>query len=197
MRIRTMPKRINIPAIEDGWDDYKEEFINLPAVSFSIEHSLISISKWEEKWCIPFLKKTQEKTAEQMLDYIRCMTLTPNVNLDVYYRLTSDMIKDIYAYIEEPHSAIIFGVDPLMEKREGAAPSREVITSELIYYWMFSYQIPMECQKWHLNRLLNLIRIFSEKQKQADPKNRMSKREIMTRNAKLNAARRKKLHSKG
>ena len=195
-----MSKRIDIPAIEDGWDDYKEEFINLPAVSFSIEHSLISISKWEEKWCIPFLKKTQEKTPEQMLDYIRCMTLTQNVDPDVYYRLTADMIEDIYTYIEEPHSATTFGADPLMEKQEGAAPSREVITSELIYYWMFSYQIPMECQKWHLNRLLNLIRIFSEKQKQADPnnrKNRMSKREIMARNAKLNAARRKKLHSKG
>lgn len=192
-----MPKQIIIPEL-DGWDEQKEEFVSFPKTTFVIEHSLISIAKWEEKWNIAFLKKTPQKTAEQLLDYIRCMTLTQNVDPMVYTRLTSDIIDDIFSYVNAPHSATFFPDDNL-PKAEGATPTKDVVTSELIYYWMFSYRIPLGCQKWHLNRLLNLIKIFNKKGEEAQPNKRprMSTRQLMSRNQALNAARRTRMNSRG
>lgn len=191
-----MPKKVIIPAVDDGWDPVKEEFYTVPETRFTIEHSLVSISKWESTWQKPFLK-TKNKTPEEMLDYIRCMTLTQNVKPDVYARLTPEIINDIWAYVESPMSATVI-MDPA-EQKEGQAPSREVITSELIYSWMVEHKIPFECQKWHLNRLMNLIKILNKRAKTAanNGKPTMSKRELMQRNRALNAQRRARLHSKG
>ena len=111
------------------------------------------------------------------------MTITQNVNPIVYNNLTDKNIEDINEYIDKPMTATTF-------TSENKSPNREIITSELIYYWMFSLNIPMECQKWHLNRLLTLIRVCNIKNQ---PPKKMSRREIMSRNAQLNAARRKKL----
>lgn len=134
----------------------------------------------------PFLSK-EPKTAAETIDYIKCMTITQNINPDVYKGLTSKNIDDINKYIDKPMTATTFS-------EENKSRSREIITSELIYYWMFSMNIPMECQKWHLNRLLTLIRVCNIKNQ---PPKKMSRREIMNRNAALNAARRKKLNSRG
>ncbi len=178
--------QITIPASEQ-WDEQKNEFVSFKEQTLRLEHSLVSLSKWESKWCKVFLSK-EEKSVEETLDYVKCMTLTQNVDPSVYDRLNNDNIVEINKYIEAPMTATYFSED-----RRGPG-SREVITSELIYYWMIALNIPFECQKWHLNRLLTLIRVCNIKNQ---PPKKRSRREIMSRNAALNAARRKKLNTKG
>ena len=178
--------QITIPA-QELWDEAENEFINKKEVVLTLEHSLVSLSKWESKWCKAFLGK-EDKNAEEILDYIKCMTLTQNVPDDVYLRLSQQNIDAIKKYIEGPHTATVIYEEP------GAPKSHETITSELIYYWMVALNIPFECQKWHLNRLLTLIRVCNIKSK---PPKKMSQRQIMSRNAALNAARRQRLNSKG
>lgn len=178
--------QITIPSIE-LWDEKKEEFIYTKGQTLQLEHSLVSLSKWESKWCKSFLF-TKEKTYEETLDYIKCMTLTQNVDPEVYNRLTNVNIDDINKYIEAPMTATFFSDDKLTKS------SREIITAELIYYWMIALNIPFECQKWHLNRLLALVKVCNIKN--SPPKKRSGK-EIMSRNAALNATRRKRLNTKG
>ncbi len=178
--------QITIPAVE-LWDERKQEFITTKEQTLQLEHSLVSLSKWESKWCKPFLTK-QEKTFEETLDYIKCMTITQNVDPEVYNYLTNENIEEINNYINAPMTATYFSDDKM------AKPSREQITAELIYYWMIALNIPFECQKWHLNRLLTLIKVCNIKNQ---PPKKISKKEIMRRNAALNAARRKQLNTKG
>lgn len=175
-----------IPQREE-WNETTQEFVYTKGATLQLEHSLVSISKWESKWCKPFLSK-DPKTYEETLDYIRCMTLTQNVDPSIYSRLTVDNVNDVNKYIEAPMTATTIKEQP------GHGRSSEVITSELIYFWMISYQIPFECQKWHLNRLLTLIRVCSIKN---TPGKKLSKRDIMSRNAALNAARRQQLNTMG
>ena len=179
--------QITIPANE-LWDESKEEFIQVKETTLELEHSLVSLSKWESKWCKPFLTKNN-KSDEEMLDYIRCMTITPKVKPEIYYALTRDNITQINDYINAPMTATWFSDD---KQKRG---SREIITSEIIYYWMIALNIPFECKKWHLNRLLTLIKVCNIKN-DPNPK-KMSKKSIMSRNAALNAARRKQFETKG
>lgn len=178
--------QITIPACEQ-WDEAKNEFVYTKAQTLQLEHSLISISKWESKWNKAFLSKN-EKTYEETVDYIKCMTITQNVDPSVYLHLTNENIEQINQYIDAPMTATYFMED------DDKKPSRETITAELIYYWMIALNIPFECQKWHLNRLLTLVKVCNIKN--APPKKR-SKGDIMRRNAKLNAARRAKHHTRG
>lgn len=177
---------ITIPAIEQ-WDEINEQFINTKEQKLSLEHSLVSLSKWESKWCKPFFSK-QEKTQEQIIDYVRCMTITQNVNPEIYKYLSRDNLKQINDYIDAPMTATWFSED---KNKTGI---NKQITSEIIYYWMIAFNIPFECQKWHLNKLMTLIRVCDVKNR--SPKKR-SQKEIMSRNAALNAVRRKRLNSKG
>ena len=183
LQLRIEPKEL--------WDEDKCEFFYIPqhTTTLNLEHSLISISKWEAKWKKAFLGREQ-KTPEQSLDYIRCMTLTPNVSKNVYMALNNDHMKLVNDYIDDPMTATTFS--QAQEARSGF--SREIVTSELIYYWMTIHHIPMECQKWHLNRLLTLIKVCNIKQQK--PK-KMSQRAIYEQNRALNAKRRAALNSKG
>ena len=176
---------IIVPAAE-FWDEVKEEFVYKKEKALQLEHSLVSLSKWESKWHKAFLGK-QDKSDEEILDYIRCMTLTQNVDPEVYSRLSDKNYADINAYINAPMTATRFYEE---QKTRG---SRETVTSELIYYWMISYRIPVDFQKWHLNRLLTLIRVFNLKN---SPPKKMSSGEILKRNASLNKARRNRHNSK-
>ena len=177
--------QITLPTVE-VWDESKEEFIILKEQTLKLEHSLVSLSKWESKWCKAFLTK-QEKTREETLDYIKCMTLTQNVDPDIYNRLTNDNIEEIHKYIEAPMTATY-----ISEKTKGKGGG-EIVTAELIYYWMIALNIPFECQEWHLNKLITLIQVCNIKNQ---PPKKMSKREILSRNAAINAARRQQLNSK-
>ena len=179
--------QITIPATEQ-WDERKQEFVSTKEQTLQLEHSLISISKWESKWKKAFLTK-QEKTDEETIDYVRCMTLTKNVDPEVYYCLTRDNIKEINTYIEDPMTATY-----ISEEKGSKSSSREQVTSELIYYWMSAFQLPPEYERWHLNRLLTLIKICNIKN---SPPKKHSRRELMSRNAALNAARRKQFNSPG
>lgn len=179
--------QITIPSTE-MWDEVNERFIKTKEQTLCLEHSLVSLSKWESKWHKSFLSSKEEKTVEETIDYIKCMTLTQNVNPEVYTRLSQENFKEINEYIENPMTATKIYED------KGGRPNRETITSELIYYWMIALNIPMECQKWHLNKLLMLIRVCNLKNK---PPKKMSKRQLMSRNASLNAARRQQMHTSG
>ncbi len=183
--------QITIPG-QEFYDEATDQFINTKDTVLTLEHSLVSLSKWESKWCKAFLG-ADSRSNEETIDYIRCMTVTPNVDPNVYYCLTQDNLKEVSDYIQNPHTASnIYDVD-ISNNKEGKAKAKDTITSELIYYWMINLQIPFECQKWHLNRLLTLIKICNVKN---NPK-KMKKADILRRNASLNEARRKAWHSKG
>lgn len=177
---------ITIPSRE-FWDEKNETFVYTKETKLKLEHSLVSLSKWESKWNKAFLSK-QSKTMEETIDYIKCMTLTQNVNPEVYKYLTNDNIRQVNEYIEAPMTATV------IRELGNSKPNRDILTAEIIYYWMISFNIPFECQKWHLNRLLTLIRVCNIKNA---PKKSMSKGEIMRQNAELNAMRRQQLNSKG
>jgi hypothetical protein len=168
-------------------DDKTQEFRRGKGWTIVLEHSLVSLAKWEAKWCKPFLTQA-EKTAEEIIDYVKCMTLTQNVDPKAYEHLENEHFEQINAYINAPMTATWFS----KEKKSGR--NREQVTAELIYYWMIAHNIPFECQKWHLNRLMTLIKVCNIK---GQPQKKMSKREIFARNTALNAARRKQLGTKG
>jgi len=178
---------ITIPE-QQLWNEIEEQFFIIPEKTIKLEHSLVSLAKWESKWKKPFLDDKKDKTKEELLDYVRCMTLTQNVDPIVYYGLTEDNLIAIKNYIDDPMTATWFS------EEKNRKFERKIITAEIIYYWMVAAQIPFECEKWHLNRLITLIRVCGEKNK---PKKKMSSRDILSRNAKLNAARRAKLGSSG
>lgn len=172
---------------QEFFDQSTSEFLSCKACTLKLEHSLISISKWEEKWKKPFLTD-KEKTPEETIDYVRCMTVNNNVDPSVYGRLSMSAVQQINDYISDPMTATTFSEDNNKKK------NREVVTAELIYYWMIALQIPFECQKWHLNRLITLIRVCNIKN---EPPKKMSKADIYRQNAALNAARRRMHGSKG
>ena len=167
---------------QEYFDENHCEFVYVPEQHLTLEHSLVSLSKWESKWHKPFLQE-ESKTIEESLDYIRCMTVNKNVNPLAYRGITPVLFKQINDYIDAPMTATWFS------KEQSKGSKSEVITSELIYYWMIALQIPVEFEKWHLNRLITLIKVCNIKN--APPK-KMSRREIMERNRRLNAARKKK-----
>ena len=177
---------ITIPSCE-MYDESTEEFVYAKEQTLQLEHSLVSLSKWESKWCKPFLSK-QDKTMEETIDYVRCMTVNQVSDPTVYSRLTLDNLNSINEYIGSPMTATTFSNTP-----KGGS-SGEQVTSELIYYWMIALNIPFECQKWHLNRLLTLIRVCEVKNQ---PPKKLSKGELMRRNAALNDARKKELNTTG
>lgn len=179
--------RIKIPITAEGWDEENEEFVPATEQVLELEHSLLSISKWESKWCKVFLSK-QDKNYEETLDYIKCMTVTENVDPKVYDSLTRENFEQINSYIESPMTATFF------RKEEGGKPSRELVTNELIYYWMITLNIPFECETWHLNRLLTLIKVCNVKNQ---PPKKRSAKDIGRDYAAINAARKKRLNTRG
>jgi hypothetical protein len=177
---------IVVPGVE-MFDEQSQEFVTRDDVTLELEHSLISLSKWESKHEKPFLGK-DEKTTEEVLDYIRCMTLTENPPEEIFQKLSERNITEINEYIEAKMTATWFNEPP------GAPRTNDVITAELIYYWMVTFQIPFECETWHLNRLFTLIRVCNIKS--AKPK-KMSRAEIAARNRELNEQRKKQFGTRG
>lgn len=176
---------IIIPGLE-LYNEETNEFTCYDDVKLGLEHSLVSISKWESKWCKPFLDG-KDKTLDEIVDYVRCMTISDNIESDVYDRLTEENLVVINEYIGRPMTATTFN-------NEKKSTGREIITSEIIYYWMVSFNIPFECQYWHLNRLLTLIKVCNVKN---NPPKKMSQKEILARNKALNDARKKELGTRG
>lgn len=181
-----MPLTITVPERE-FYDEKSGRFIVIHKTTLQFEHSLLSISKWEAKWHKPYLSKTEKKDYEA-LDYLRCMCLTKNVDPNVYLAISSKQMQQINEYINNPMTATTI-------KRRDQKPSREIITNELVYYWMTSLQIPFDpCEKWHFNRLMTLIEVASIKNQ---PSKKMPKNQAMRERAALNAQRRAKYNTKG
>ena len=168
-------------------------FHKIKETSLTLEHSLLSLSKWEAKWKKPYLDR-KSKTAEELIDYIRCMTINSNVDPYVYYAISEGQLKQISSYMDDSMTATWFSDD---KKEKTSNFSSKIITSELIYYWMISLGIPVEkFEKWHLNRLLTLIRVFNAENAPKDKKKRPTN-EILAERAALNAKRKAQLHTKG
>ena len=178
---------IHIPERE-LYDETNEEFIEVKDITLELEHSLISVSKWESKWKKPYVSE-EKKSTEEVIDYIRCMTINKNVDPNVYKAIPADELKKIVDYINDPMTATVF-------YDNGRKPPRnsEFVTSELIYYWMSAYNIPFTCEKWNFNRLMALIRIAGEKNSEPE---KMSPDAIRAQNKMLNEKRRAALKSKG
>jgi len=168
------------------FNEATEEFSTVEETKLDLEHSLVSLSKWESIFEKPFLGPG-EKSNEEILEYIRCMVITPDVPADLYFRLTNENLTAVNDYINAKMTATWFA-------EEKASASREIITAEIIYYWMLSHNIPLECEHWHLNRLFTLIKVFNQKNA---PAKKMSRGEIAARNRKLNEERRARLNTRG
>ena len=150
-----------------------------------LEHSLRSISKWESKWCVPFIKNS-EKTGEQALDYIRCMVVSGEFPEPLEYSLTNEQLNKITEYIGAKMSATVI-------THQEPSRNQEIITAELVYYWMTVLNIPFECERWHFNRLMMLIQVANAKN---NPK-KMSKKDALARQREINEQRRKQYNTTG
>lgn len=171
------------------YDETKNEFRMIKQQKLVLEHSLLSISKWESKWNKSFFKYVYTSKSK-LLDYIRCMTITPNVDPLVYFNLSEDNIKEISDYIKAPMSATVF----YEEKHNSVNKKNKEITSELIYYWMAKFNLPFDvCEKWHFNRLQALLRICAIE----SGDNKMNKQQTMMSNREINALRRAKYKTRG
>ena len=174
---------------KEFFDQKKNQFIETDSTVLMLEHSLVSISKWEAKYQIAFLSDTK-KTTEQVLDYIRFMSLSGDISDDVLKRLSNENVKQINDYIASKQSATRFMQKP------GGAPSREKITSELIYYWLIALQIPWETQHWHLERLLTLVEVCQRKNQSQSPK-KMNRSAMVKQRQAINAQRRAQYNTRG
>lgn len=193
---------LNIPA-KQSWNAKTEEFVYSEPVTLKLEHSLLSLAHWESNWNIPFLSNLDKLTVEQWLDYIRCMTITKGVDPEVYARLTKEQYKAINTYMEAPMTATWFAGEPRpneIKNKTKPRPKRPPrrngteTTAEILYCQMFTYGIPKECEKWHLNRLLTMIRVCQESQA---PTKKMSKGERMAQQRMLNEQRKARLKTRG
>lgn len=177
--------RIIVPGGE-LFNEETNEFTEFDPVVLDLEHSLVSLSKWESKFQKPFLVGG-EKSSEEVLGYVEAMVLTLDFPKEALTRLSNANLSEINDYIDSSQSATTFS--------DKASNSRgEIVTSELIYYWMIGFNIPIECENWHLNRLFALLKICSIKNSK---EKKMSPQALAERNRKLNEERRKKLNSRG
>ena len=180
--------RIDVPLVE-SYDEEQQRFVVTKSYTLELEHSLASLSKWESHFEKPFLGK-EDKTPEETLWYIQAMTLTPNVPPEIYLELSKENVEEIQKYIHAKMTATWFN------DRDNK-PNREIITAEVIYYWMIALNIPFECQYWHLNKLLTLVNVCNLKNAPEKSKNKMSRAEMIAQRNKLNAQRRAQHGSRG
>lgn len=171
---------------DEFYDEVADEFSTMGDFELQLEHSLASLSKWESEFRKPFLSQ-KDKTTEETLAYIRLMSLTPNVPPEVLQKLSSENLDAINAYITTPHTATWFQETP-------DRPNREIITAEIIYYWMIAANIPFECEHWHLDKLLTLIKVVGEKNA---PAKKLSRSELAQRNRALNEQRLREQNTTG
>lgn len=184
-----MPLTITVPTVE-LYDPVQKRFISIKQKTLTFEHSLLSISKWEAKWHKPYMSKAP-KTEEEMRDYIRCMCLEKDVDPNVFYALDKKSVQAIAEYIQDPMTGTTF-------KKKDRKPSKEIVTNELVYYWMTELNIPFEpCQKWHFNHLMTLIEVASLKKQPAKKLSKKDQQDAIKRMAAENERRRAMFHTSG
>ena len=179
--------KLTVTIVPEQWDSKNRRFIPPKEKTLQLEHSLVSLSKWESRWHKPFLSK-ETKTTEETIDYIKCMTITQNVDPDVYNHLSNQNIIDVNNYLEDSMTATTFSEDKFGKK------NNEIVTAEIIDYWMLTLHIPAEYRKWHLNKLIALIRVCSIKNQ--PPGKKRSEKDIASYYAYLNKKRKEELLKK-
>ena len=185
----TIPKR-------EVYDNRKEIFYRVDRdITIQLEHSLISLQKWESKWHKPFLDKN-EKSLEETIDYIRCMCLTPNVKDDVFYCILPNEMNRVSEYIEDPMTATWFAEDRIKQQNQRRRKN-EIVTAEIIYYWMITLNIPNEYRKWHLNQLLTLIRVINAKNLETAPGKKKNKKQLLQEYREINERNKKLFNTEG
>ena len=184
--------KITIGGIE-YYDEAEEEFKQVPEYKLQLEHSLVSISKWESRNKKPYLDNDTKMTVSETIDYVRCMNMTQNIPDDAFNQLSRDNIVAINDYINDPMTATTFGT-PIKQTGLKTGDKEIIKTSEQVYYLMQMYGIPHVCEKWHFNRLMTLIKIHDIKN---SPKTKMSRSEIIEENRRRNEERKKKYNTKG
>ena len=178
--------QITIPSTA-YFDEKTDAFITTKEQVLQLEHSLVSLARWESKWCKPFLGR-EDRTSEECADYIRCMTMTQHVDPLVYNNIPPSVFMEVNEYIAAPMTATWFS------DRKNGPKNREILTAEIIYYWMIALNVPFDCQKWHLNRLLTLINVCNIKNQ---PPKRGNKQSILNKNRELNKLRKEQLNTTG
>jgi hypothetical protein len=188
--------RVEIPEQKDIFDENTQMFLpETKKTVLNLEHSLIAISKWESKWKVPYLDPNIKKSHEMEIDYIKCMTINNNlIDPNIYNVIPMPIYKQILDYIADPMTATQFKSTNNVKKRGSSITGEKIITSELLYYYMIANNIPSEYEKWHVSRLMVLIRICGIKN---GPVKKKSKQEIISENDRINEERRKQLHSTG
>ena len=195
--------KITIPETE-FYDSSTNSFFTVAKQTLLLEHSLISLSKWEQKWHIRFLDDSITKTREQIVDYIRCMTVNSEPDPSVYSVIANNetIIKQIKDYIQNPMTATTI-YDLRNELKKSKKEKKENLSAEVLYYMMFSRGIPIECSKWHLNTLISLLKVYDfyneqnvNKAKGKNGTRKLNSEELADRNA-INEARRKALKTNG
>ena len=188
--------RVEIPEQKDIFDESTQMFLpETKKTVLNLEHSLIAISKWESKWKVPYLDPNVKKSHEMEIDYIKCMTINNNlIDPNIYNVIPMPIYKQILDYIADPMTATQFKSTNNVKKRGSSITGEKIITSELLYYYMIANNIPSEYEKWHVSRLMVLIRICGIKN---GPVKKKSKQEIISENDRINEERRKQLHSTG
>lgn len=177
---------VKVPLSDELFDNSTQQFVDGETFELQLEHSLVSLSKWESFFEKPFLGP-EEKTFEETMWYIEAMTMTPDVPPDVYRKLSQQNMDEITKYVDAKMTATWF-------KAEASKRQTEIITAEIIYYWMISLNIPFECQYWHFNRLMTLVQVINQKNA---PEKKLSRAELAARNRQLNAERKAKLGTSG
>ena len=184
--------QLEIQMSPEGWDERTERFVEPKTVTLKLEHSLVSISKWESKWHKIYLDPDKDVTDEEAMDYLRCMTINHNVNPLVYSAIPQDEIKKVNEYINDSMTATTFKKTPERKTRK-----QELQSSELLYYYMFKLGIPKECEKWHINRLMTLMRIYSIKDANEAPNTKRSRSETLARYREINRRNKARFNTRG
>lgn len=192
--MRPQVLKLDIPKGE-WWDDENERFVMTNPCVLNMEHSLISIYRWESKYKRAFLNEKDQKTKDELIDYFRMMTISKPASDKVYELISenAELISKISEYLEDTMTATTFAIN---DAGDSYNPKKTIITAEIIYYWMVTFSIPFECEKWHLNKLFTLIRVCAIKN-QPPNQNKMPKSELYARNRELNAKRKAEFNTRG
>lgn len=180
---------------DELFDEETNTFLHPVGKKLHLEHSLLSISKWEAEWEIPFLNT--DKTSEQSLSYIKCCVLDDDFDELLLNTLSDKNILDFNAYLSKGMTAkkIIDLRSSLSQKRKSRRPaSQKALTSEDIYYSMIQFHVWKECEEWPLQRLLSLLQLCSLK---SNSTGEMSKSDQAKFYREENARRKAKYHTNG
>lgn len=162
-------------------------------VYLRFEHSLVSLSEWEQEYEKPFYssKTVDNRTEKEMVSYFEYMLIS-GIEYRPLVRLASpEQMLALTHYINKGSTATT-----VKEMAQKAGPN-ETPTSELMYYWLVAFKIPFKpTDEWHLHRLLMLVKVCGAKSTPSG-RNKVNKRELAMSMREINEQRLRDLGTKG